>query len=47
MIYNLIKRSTGFKGDGSCIDVILTNRAYLFKYSTTFEVGLRDHNYLM
>ena len=28
--YNLIKNNTCFKGDGSCIDLILTNRKLLF-----------------
>ena len=31
--WNLIKSDTCFKGKGSCIDLILTNRKYSFKYS--------------
>ena len=44
---NLVKRNTNFKGGDSCIDFILTNRKYSFKFSTTFEVGLSDHLHLI
>ena len=37
--YNLIKNNTCFKGDGSCIDLILTNRKYCFKNTSSFETG--------
>ena len=30
-LFNLIKTNTYFKGKGSCIDLILTNRKYCFK----------------
>ena len=45
--YNLIKTNTCFKGSGSCIDLILTNRKYCFKNTTTFETGLSDHHHLI
>ena len=45
--YNLIKSNTCFKGSGSCIDLILTNRKYCFKNTTTFETGLIDHHHLI
>ena len=40
-LFNLIKTNTCFKGKGTCIDLILTNRKYYFKYSSTFETGYR------
>ena len=45
-LFILIKTNTCFKGKGSCIDLILTNRKYCFKYSSTFETGLSDHHHL-
>ena len=45
--YNLIKSNTCFKGDGSCIDLILTNRKYYFKNTSYFETGISDHHYLI
>ena len=45
--YNLIKSNTCFKGDGSCIDLILTNRKYCFKNTSSFETGISDHHYLI
>ena len=44
-LFNLIKTNTCFKGKGSCIDLILTNRKYCFKHSSTFETGLSDHHH--
>ena len=38
-LINFIKSNTCFKGEGSCIDLILTN-----KNSTSFETGLSDHH---
>ena len=29
-----------FKGTGSCIDLILTNRKYSFKHTESYETGL-------
>ena len=46
-LINLIKNKTCFKGKGSCIDLILTNRKFLFKNSTSFETGLSDHHHLI
>ena len=46
-LINLIKINTCFKGQGSCIDLILTNQKYSFKNSTSFETGLSDHHHLI
>ena len=43
----MIKNNTCFKGEGSCIDLILTNRKFSFKNSTSFETGLSDHHHLI
>ena len=32
-LFNLIKTNAFFKGKGTCIDLILTNRKYCFKHS--------------
>ena len=45
-LINLIKNNTCFEGEGSCIDLILTNRKFSFKTSTSFETGLSDHHHL-
>ena len=45
--YNLIKVTTSFKGKGTCIDLILTNRKYSFKNTNTFETGLSDHHHMI
>ena len=45
-LFNLIKSNTCFKGRGSCIDLILTNRKFCFKNTSTFETGLSDHHHL-
>ena len=44
---NLIKANTCFKGKGSCIDLILTNRKFSFMFSSTYETGISDHYYLI
>ena len=41
---NLIKNNTCFKGLGSCIDLILTNRKYCFKNTSSDETGISDHH---
>ena len=41
---NLIKTNTCFKGKDSCIDLILTNRKSSFKFTSTYETGISDHN---
>ena len=46
-LYNLIKSNTCFKGSGSCTDLILTNRKYCFKHTSTFEIGISDHHHLI
>ena len=43
--FNLIKSC--FKGSGSCIDLILINRKFCFKGSSTFDTGLSDHHHLI
>ena len=42
---NLIKSNTCFKGKGSCIDVILTNRKCSFKHGNSLEIGTSDHHH--
>ena len=44
---NLIKENTGFKGAGSCIDLILTDSKYSFQYYSSKETGLSDHHLLI
>ena len=44
---NLIKTITCFKGKGSCIDLILTNRKFSFKFTSTYETGFSDHHHMM
>ena len=47
-LFNLIKLiHTSFKRKGSCVDLIVTNRKYCFKHSSTFEIGLIDHHHLV
>ena len=45
--YHIKKINTCFKGDGSCIDLILTNRKYCFKNTSSFETGISDHHHLI
>ena len=44
---NLVKGNTCFKGKGSCIDLILTNRRHSFKLTSSIETGLSDHHHLI
>ena len=44
---NLVKGNTCFKGKGSCIDLILTNRRYSFKHTSSTETGPSDHHHLI
>ena len=46
-LVNLMKTNTCFKGSGSCIDRILTNRKYSFKNTTSYETGLSDHHHMI
>ena len=45
---SLIKKPTYYQSQtASCIDLILTNRKYLFQLSNSFESGLSDHHKLI
>ena len=44
---NLIKNDTRFKGVGSCIDLILRNRKYCFKNTSSYETRISDHHHLI
>ena len=46
-LLDIIKSNTCFKGHGTCIDLILTNRKYCFKHSSTFGTRLSDHHHLI
>ena len=46
-LFNLEKSNTSFKGKGSCIDFILTNRKYSFKNTCFVKTGLSDHHHLI
>ena len=46
-LVNLVKTNTCFKGSGSCIDLILTNRKYSFKNTTLYETGFSDHHHMI
>ena len=46
-LFNLVKSNTCFKGKGSWIDLILTNRKYSFKNTCSVDTGLSDHHYLI
>ena len=44
---NPVKGNTCFKGKGSCADLILTNRRYYFKHTSSTKTGLSDHHHLI
>ena len=44
---NLIKTNTCFKCKGSPTDLILTNRKYSFKSTSSYETGLTDHHHII
>ena len=44
---NLIKINTCFKVKGSCIDLILTNRKFSFKFTSTYETEISDHHHMI
>ena len=46
-LVNLVKTNNCFKGSGSCIDLILANRKYSFKNTTSYETGLSDHHHMI
>ena len=43
----LIKNKTCFKGAGSCIDLILTDRKYSFKITSSYNTRVCDHYHLI
>ena len=43
---NLIRANTCFKGKGSSIYLILTNRKYSFKFTSTYETGISDDHHM-
>ena len=46
-LFNLVKSNTCFKGEGSSIELVLTNRKYSSKNKCSFETGLCDHHPLI
>ena len=44
---NLIKTNTCFKGKGSCIDLILTNKKFSLKFTSAYEAGVSDHHHMV
>ena len=46
-LINLIKRTTCFKGKGSCIDLLLKKQKYSIKKSNGLQTGLTDHHFLI
>ena len=51
-LINLIKNNTCFKGEGSCVNLILTNRKYSFKNSrpkrpSSFDLSNIEDNVLI
>ena len=43
---NLLK-TTCFKWVGCCIDLILTNRKYCLKNTSSYETGISDHHHII
>ena len=47
-LYSMIKVPTCFKSpQGSCIDLMLTNRKHSFQYTQAFETGMSDHHLMI
>ena len=46
-LINPMKGNTCFESKGSCIDLILTNRRYSFKHTSSTKRGLSDHHHLI
>ena len=47
-LYSLINTPTCFKSvDGSCIDLILTNKKHSFQKTQSFETGVSDHHHMI
>ena len=47
ILTNLIKTNTCFKGKGSWLYLILTNRKFFFKFTSTYETGISDHHHMI
>ena len=45
-LISIIEENTCFKGQSSCIDLILTNRRFSFKHLNFDKTGMSDHNHL-
>ena len=45
VLFNIYR--TCFKGQGSCIDLVLINRMFSFKHSNSYETGISDHHHLI
>ena len=47
-LYSLINTPTCFKSvEGSCIDLILTNKKHSFQKTQSFETGVSDHHHMV
>ena len=46
-LFNLVKSNTCFKGEGSCVDLLLANKKYSFKNTFSFKTGLSNHQHLI
>ena len=47
-LFNLVKEKTCFKtANGTCIDLILTNKKHSFQFSGTLQTGVSDHHLLI
>ena len=44
---NLIKTNTCFKDTGSCMELILTNREFSFKFTSIYETEISDHHHMI
>ena len=47
-LYSMIKVPTCFKSpQGTCIDLMLTNRKHCFQHTQAFETGISDHHLMI
>ena len=46
-MFKLVKSNICFKGEDSCIDLIITNRKYSFNNACSFKTRLSDHHHLI
>ena len=44
---NLIKSNSCLKGKDPCIEIILTNKRYSFKFTSLYETGISDHHHMI